>query len=128
MTTKTKTIHYITLPSGLVFTSKRDFTETLFHPINGKTADGYFTAHKSAKHGTRSLRFHHGNGELFALIVSNGRDASARTAWKQDGKVWNLYGLTDEGKRLLGFHGKSYTGEIDACIELVNKAMERGAA
>lgn len=124
----TKTIHHITLPSGLIFTSKRDFTETLFHPINGKTADGYFTAHRSAKHGTRALRFHHGNGELFALIISNGRDASARTAWKQDGKVWNLYGLTDEGKRLLGFHGMSYAGEIEACIAIVTQATERGEA
>lgn len=123
-----KQIHYITLPSGLVFTSKRDFTEALFSPINGKTADGYFTVHKSTKHGTQALRFHRGNGELFALIISNGRDASARTAWKQDGKVWNLYGLTDEGKRLLGFHGMSYTGEVDACIGLVNKAIGKGEA
>jgi hypothetical protein len=92
----------IQLPSGLWFTSKREFTETLFHPLDGKTAFGFYTFHKSKKHGTQSIRLRKGNGELFAIILSNGWNATARTAWEESGKVFNLYGLTDEGRKLIG--------------------------
>lgn len=92
----------IQLPSGLWFASKREFTESLFNPINGKTAFGFYSYHKSKKHGTESIRLRKGNGELFALILSNGWNATARTAWEENGKVFNLYGLTDEGRELIG--------------------------
>jgi hypothetical protein len=92
----------IQLPSGLWFTSKRDFAETLFHPLDGKTAFGFYTFHESKKHGTRSIRLRKGNGEIFAVILSNGWNAAARTAWEKGGKIFNLYGLTDEGRKLIG--------------------------
>ena len=106
----------IQLPSGLYFTSKRDFTETLFQPLDGKTAFGYYTFHKSKKHGTQSIRFRRANGELFALILSNGWNATARTAWEESGKVFNLYGLTAEGRKIIG------TEETQSLIEIVNRA------
>jgi len=106
----------IQLPSGLWFTSKREFTETLFRPLEGKTAFGYYTFHKSKKYGTQSIRFRRANGELFALILSNGWDATARTAWEESGKVFNLYGLTDEGRKIIG------TGDTQSLIEIVNLA------
>jgi hypothetical protein len=106
----------IQLPSGLHFTSKREFAETLFHPLDGKTAFGYYTFHKSKKHGTQSIRLRRANGELFALILSNGWNATARTAWEESGKVFNLYGLTDEGKKIIG------TEETQSLIEIVNRA------
>lgn len=118
MTTKEKkTIDSaIQLPSGLYFTSKRDFTETLFCPLGGKTAFGYYTFHQSKKHGTQSIRLRRANGELFALILSNGLDATARTAWEDNTKVYNLYGLTDEGRKLIG------TEETQSLIEIVSRA------
>lgn len=118
----------IQLPSGLWFTSKRDFAETLFNPLDGKTAFGFYSFHKSKKYGTQSIRLRKGNGELFAIILSNGLSAQARTAWEEGGKVYNLYGLTDEGTRLIGLNGMSYSDEINACIEIVNKANGKGEA
>ena len=118
----TKQIHYITLPSGLVFTSKRDFTETLFSPINGKTANGYFTIHKSAKHGTRGVKLHRGNDTPFAIIVSNGRYGEVKSVSIQDGKEWTMNALTANDAIELGFRDLGYVREIDACIELVNLA------
>jgi hypothetical protein len=112
----------IQLPSGLYFTSKRDFTKTLFHPLDGKTAFGYYTFHQSKKHGTQSIRFRRSNGELFALILSNGWNATARTAWEENGKVFNLYALTDEGRKLIG------TEETQMLIEIVNNASAINSA
>ena len=119
----TKTIHHITLPSGLVFTSRRDFTETLFSPINGKTADGYFTIHKSAKHGTRGVKLHRGNDAPFAILVSNGRYGEAKSVSMRDGKEWTMNALTANDLIELGFHGLGYVEAINSCIELVNKAI-----
>jgi len=112
----------IQLPSGLYFTSKRDFTKTLFHPLDGKTAFGYYTFHQSKKHGTQSIRLRRSNGELFALILSNGWNATARTAWEENGKVFNLYALTDEGRKLIG------TEETQSLIEIVNNASAINSA
>jgi hypothetical protein len=124
MTTKEKkTIHSaIQLPSGLYFTSKRDFTETLFHPLDGKTAFGYYTFHQSKKHGTQSIRLRRANGELFALILSNGLSAVARTAWEENAKVFNLYGLTDEGRKLIG------TEQTQSLVDIVNRAAVIGCS
>jgi hypothetical protein len=124
----TKTIHHITLPSGLVFTSKRDFTETLFTPINGKTADGYFTVHKSAKHGTRGVKLHRGNDTPFAIIVSNGRYAEFKSISIRDGKEWTMNCATGNDEIEAGFRGIGYVEAINACIELVNKAIGKGEA
>lgn len=110
----------IQLPSGLWFTSKRDFTETLFTPIEGKTAFGFYTLHTSKKYGTQSIRLRKGNGELFAIILSNGCDALARTAWEENGKVWNLYGLTDEGRKLIGTEERQVLAGIIASVFAIN--------
>ena len=123
-----KTIHHITLPSGLVFTSKRDFTETLFQPINGKTADGYFTIHKSAKHGTRGVKLYRGNDAPFAIIVSNGRYAELKSISIRDGKEWTMNCATGNDEIEAGFRGIGYVEAINTCIELVNKAIGKGAA
>ena len=112
----------IQLPSGLYFTSKCDFTETLFCPLGGKTAFGYYTFHQSKKHGTQSIRLRRANGELFALILSSGLNAVARTAWEEGGKVFNLYGLTDEGRKIIG------TEDTQSLIEIVNRAAAIGSA
>ena len=108
----------IKLPSGLYFTSKKDFTETLFRPINGKTADGYYTFHKSKKHGTQSIRLRRADGEIFAAILSNGLTATARTVFEQDGKLMNLFGLSDEGMRLIG------TRNQELLMEIMKRAIE----
>ena len=120
MKTKTKTIVHFTTPSGLVFTDKAGFIQTLFSPINGKTAFGYFTRHKSARHGTRALKLYHGSGEIFAVIVSNGRFASLKSVSIRDGKEWALAAATSADEKLLGFDGLSYVEEINLCIDLVN--------
>jgi hypothetical protein len=122
MKTKTKTIQYFTAPSGLVFTDKAGFVETLFTPINGKTADGYFTRHKSKKHGTRAIRLFHGNGEIFAVIVSNGRDGQARSASTRNGKVWAMFCLTDHDEKHLGFDTIKCSEQGRICVEIVDKA------
>jgi len=119
MKTKTKTIVHFTTPSGLVFTDKAGFIQTLFSPINGKTAFGYFTRHKSARHGTRAIKLHRGNGEVFAVIVSNGRFASLKSVSIRDGKEWALAAATSADEKLLGFDGLSYVEEINLCVELV---------
>lgn len=117
MKTKEKKIirSAIQLPSGLWFTAKRDFVESLFHPIDGKTALGYYTFHKSKKYGTQAVRLRKGNGELIAVILSNGRNATARTAWEEGGKIFNLYGLTDEGRKLVG------TEETQDWVDIVER-------
>jgi len=119
MKTKTKTIVHFTTPSGLVFTEKAGLMETLFSPINGKTAFGYFTRHKSARHGTRAIKLHRANDEVFAVIVSNGRFASLKSVSIRDGKEWALAAATSADEKLLGFDGLSFIEEINLCVELV---------
>jgi len=115
-TKETKSIESaIQLPSGRWFTSKREFTNALFHPLDGETAFGFYTFHESKKYGTQAIRLRKGNGEIFAIILSNGCDATARTAWEENGKVFNLYGLTDEGRKLIG------TEETQDWIDIVEK-------
>jgi hypothetical protein len=128
MRTKTKTIQCFTTPSGLVFTDKAGFVETLFTPINGKTADGYFTRHKSKKRGTRAIRLFHGNGEIFAVIVSNGRDGQARSASTRNGKVWAMFCLTDHDEKYLGFDLVRYSEQGQVCVDIVDKANPINAA
>jgi hypothetical protein len=117
-TKQKKKIQLLKLPSGLHFTSKRDFAETLFHPLDGKTAFGFYTFHNSKKYGTQSIRLRRPNGELFAIIISNGWTSIARTAWEENGKVFNLFGLTDEGLELIG------SDKSEILIELVNNAFQ----
>jgi hypothetical protein len=120
MKTDTKKIVHFTTPNGLVFTDKAGFVETLFSPINGKTADGYFTRHKSKKHGTRAIRLFHGNGEIFAVIVSNGRDGQARSASIHNGKVWAMFCLTDHDEKYLGFDLVRYSELGQVCVDIVD--------
>jgi len=56
------------------------------------------------------------------LILSNGWNATARTAWEENGKVFNLYALTDEGRKLIG------TEETQSLIEIVNNASAINSA
>ena len=128
MKKQTKGIQYFTTPSGLVFTDKAGFVETLFNPINGKTADGYFTRHKSKKRGTRAIRLFHGNGEIFAVIISNGRDGQARSASARNGKVWAMFCLTDHDEKYLGFDTIKCSEQGRICVEIVDKANPINAA
>jgi hypothetical protein len=116
------TIPHLRLKSGLIFVLKKHFTDTLFTPIEGKTAGGFFTLHTSKKHGTKAVRFYRPNGDLFAIILSNGTEASARSAWIHDGRAMNLFGMTEKDDAALGLSGMSYIQRNEESVAIVESA------
>jgi hypothetical protein len=77
---------------------KSEITDTLFAPLRGGTASGYY---KTVKGG---IRFHHPTGECFAFLVANryGERFFVSCGKQSDGRVFYSYALAEKGRQILG--------------------------
>ena len=101
-----------------IFTTEAEFTETLFKPINGKTACGYY---KKVPSG--GIKLFKGNGELFSAIVDNKyNEQFFVTARKQqDGKTFYMFGLSTPDVEFLGLDKLSYSENINLARNIINQ-------
>lgn len=73
--------------NGNYFVVQKEFTNTLFNPLNGKTASGFYKITKD------KILFHKADGELFAAFVKNAKFTGIVSATKQNGKIWYMQAL-----------------------------------
>lgn len=73
--------------NGNYFVHQKDFTDTLFNPLNGQTASGFYKTTKD------KILFHKANGELFAAFVKNSKFTGIVSACKQNNKIWYMQAL-----------------------------------
>lgn len=73
--------------NGNSFTTQKEFADSLFNPLNGKTASGFYKITKD------KILFHKADGELFAAFVKNSKFTGIVSATKQNGKTWYMQAL-----------------------------------
>lgn len=77
----------LTLNGAYFVEGEKAFKETLFKPLAGKTANGWYKRLKGR------VVFHKPDGEVFAAFVSNDKFTGLVTAQKVDNKVRFMNGL-----------------------------------
>lgn len=78
----------LTLHGEYFVEGEKAVAETLFKPLNGKTASGHYTRHKGR------VMFYKANGELFAAFIYSRALTSLVTASKDSkGKVWYMQSI-----------------------------------
>lgn len=106
--------------NGLTFVrGSRALTNTLYQPINGKTADGFYRVHRNA------VRLYKPNGDLFAAIVkfSDSGSCGFVSAGTHDGKPYFMQGMCSLDEDFLRLP-KSYIAECDLAESLFKQASE----
>lgn len=112
-----KTLH--TTPDIYFCNTTAAATETLFKPINGRTASGTFKKLKN------QVRFFDLSGKLFAALVKNRHDEILLvSATDKEKGILYSFALTTPDEKRLGFSGLSYIQET----ELVENLWETAAA
>jgi hypothetical protein len=89
----------------------KEFTESLFHPINGRTANGFY---ERTGGGIRLFNLQH---ELFAFIKSPNKQTEAFvvSAYNYAGQVRYMHALTSTAEKYLGFDPLTYSEMYGAC-------------
>lgn len=86
--------------NGKIFV--KDIADTLFNPINGKTADGEYKVYKNG------IRLYKPNGELFAYIVTHDFAPFIVSAYMYNGKPRYMFALSSPDEIYFGFDNLSY--------------------
>lgn len=100
---------------------KKALTDTLFSPINGKTADGYYTVKPDG------VLIHAANGDPRVFIVDRTPD-KPRSAWAvtvhaHNGRVRYMHALCSADERFAGFPD-GYAARIEHANKLAALARE----
>lgn len=98
--------------NGKIFV--KDITETLFQPINGKTADGEYKVYKGG------IRLYKPNGELFAFIATHGSAPFIVSAYMHNGKPRYMLALSTLDEIYFGFDKTSYTEKQEIIEKVVD--------
>lgn len=125
MKTKAKEKYFAT-PSGMIFTSRKGFVDTLFDPIEGKTASGYYKKRKAK--GNLILNLYTPDNALFAIAITDGINGQCRTAERLDnGKVWAMHGLSSIDSEKLGMDKLTYSCQSNYWVKIIKNihAIER---
>ena len=84
--------------------NKSAMLDTLFNPINGRTANGYY---RRVKHG---IRLYNVQGTLFAYIAMHeARPFIVSASTLDNGKVWYMQGLSSLDREYMGLDKLGYT-------------------
>ena len=86
--------------NGKIFV--KNIADTLFNPINGKTADGEYKVYKNG------IRIYKANGELFAYIATHDFAPFIVTAYMRNGKPRYMFALSTLDELFFGFDKLSY--------------------
>ena len=93
--------------NGNTFTTAGDFIETLFSPINGKTAAGFYAKKKNG------ILFHKPDGSPWFFLVANKHGerffVSCGTA---NNRLFYMNALCSSDEKQLGIEGMKYSEEI----------------
>jgi hypothetical protein len=112
-----KTLHFT--PQVYFCNNAAAATETLFQPINGRTASGTFKKLKN------QVRFFDLSGKLFAALVKNRHNETLLvSAADTDNGVLYSFALSNSDKKRLGLSEFSYSQEK----EFEEKLWETAAA
>lgn len=97
--------------------SDKEFTNTLFQPVGGKTASGYY---KKVKNG---VKLFDAQKNIFAFVVDNKfNEQFFVSATKQaDGKIWYSQGLNNNDVEKLGLTELGYTQESKLASDVINQ-------
>jgi hypothetical protein len=102
-----------TTPEIYFVNSSNAVTETLFRPINGRTASGTFKKLKN------QVRFFDLSGKLFSALVKNSRgEVLLVSATDTEKGILYSFGLTTPDKKRLGFSCLSHIQETEAVEKL----------
>lgn len=104
--------------NGLVFVrGSRALTDTLFTPINGKTADGFYRVVGNA------VRLFRPDGTLFAAVVRfrNSSLCGFVSAGMRDGKAFFMNGMNSLDEDFLRLP-KSYSAECELAASIIKQA------
>lgn len=86
------------------FTAKRKMIDTLFEPINGKTAAGFYQKR------ARGILFSRPNGKPWFFLVANKWGERFFVSCGQvDGRVFYMHALSQRDEETLGIDGLKYS-------------------
>lgn len=112
----------ITTAPGIYFAPKKSAVGTLFKPVDGRTAAGYFTRKKTG------ITFHTLSGDPFAFLATSHHGTFFTSCRRADnGKVWYMYSVTNEAAQLLGIDQLTYSEELELAKSIV-RDLDAGAA
>ncbi len=102
-------ISFVTLGTSVFAPSKAALLDTLFNPVDGGTASGYFTKHKDG------VSFYKPDGALFAFLVCNRHgERFMVSAFKDDkGRTVYMQALSTLDEARLGFSSLSWSEQHD---------------
>ena len=97
----------LTLNGSYFVEGAKALAETLFNPLNGKTAAGYYKRLKGR------VMFYKPDGTLFAAFVHNAWFTGLVSASSCDGKLFYMHGLATIAESAFGLSELSY-GQVKA--------------
>jgi hypothetical protein len=94
--------------------NSREFTETLFRPVNGRTANGFY------RKLAQGYQIFTPQKELIAFVKApiRGENAFAVSAGMHNGRAFYMFGLSDAAEKFLGLDGIKYSAQLEACEQL----------
>jgi hypothetical protein len=95
------------------FTTKEKLIDTLFHPINGKTADGFY------KKRARGILFSRPSGEPWFFLVANKWGERFFVSCGQvNGRTVYMHSMSERDEQAVGIDGLRYSqkGELAGAI------------
>jgi hypothetical protein len=100
---------YLKIGNAVFARTDAALVETLFKPIDGKTASGLFRPRKNG------VLFMRPNGEPAAFLAANpGQSKFWVTAFTgEDGRTRYMFSATDDTKAFLGIGGLGYAAESE---------------
>ena len=113
-------MHIITFPNKTTFVHKTNFINTLFKPINGKTATGTY------EHKQGGLLFRKGNGEPFLMLVCNRWQETFFVSCHKtsQGKIRFMYGLCSADESFAGLDKLRYMEQQNLARTIHNETKE----
>lgn len=99
----------VIIGSAVFVSSKAEIADTLFHPINGHTASGYFKQRKGG------IAFHKPDGALFAFLVCNshGERFFVSAFTNEKGQSVYMFSTSTPDEQRLGIADMGWTAQHD---------------
>lgn len=95
--------------------SDKEFTESLFKPINGQTCNGFY---RKVKNGYKLFRQ---NMVLDAFIVDRPAEGFVVSAGMHNGKTFYMFACSENTASWLGIKNMGMQEEYDACKSIIVK-------
>lgn len=102
---------FLTIGNRIFAPSKDAMIETLFRPVNGRTADGHYRIFKGG------VQLFDAQGDLFAFLVVNGHNEQFFVSAVMDnGRAHYMFALSSMDEKELGVEGMGYMEQNEAAM------------